>query len=113
MQFLLIVAHDYAFAPTEDLVGGIMSWIKHMTDQGVRIEGRPLRPASEATTLRIRYGQLQRVASTFSDSTEQMCAFELVECRDLEHAVEVARQHPMAAAATIEVRPIWSSLGDN
>ena len=111
MQFLLIIAHDEAFAPTEELVGQIMSWIKRMTDQGIRIEGRPLRPASEATTLRICHGKLQRTASTFSDSEEQMCAFELVECRDLEHAIDVASQHPMAAAATIEVRPVWSDLG--
>jgi len=111
MQFLLIIAHDDAFTPTEELVGQIMSWIKRMTDQGIRIEGRPLRPANEATTLRTRNGKLQRTALTFSDSAEQICAFELIECRDLEHAVEVASQHPMAAAATIEVRPVWNGLG--
>jgi hypothetical protein len=111
MQFLLIVAHDDAFVPTEELVGQIMSWIKRMTDQGIRIEGRPLRPAADATTLRIRNGKLYRAASTFSDSAEQMCAFELIECRDLEQAIDVASQHPMATAATIEVRPVWSGLG--
>jgi hypothetical protein len=111
MQFLLIIAHDDAFTPTEELVGKIMSWIKRMTDQGIRIEGRPLRPASEATTLRIRNGKHYRTASTFSDSAEQICAFELVECSDLEHAIDVASQHPMATAATIEVRPVWRGLG--
>lgn len=111
MQFLMIIAHDNAFAPTDDLVGQIMAWIKRMTNEGVRIDGRPLRPADEAVTLRMRNGNLQRSERTFSDSTEQMCAFELIECRDLEHAIEVASQHPMAAAATVEVRPVWSGLG--
>jgi len=111
MQFLLIIAHDDAFAPTENLVGQIMSWIKRMTDRGIRIAGRPLKPATEATTLRIRNGKLLRTARTFSDSDEQMCAFELIECRDLEQAIDAASQHPMAAAATIEVRPVWSGLG--
>ena len=111
MQFLLIIAHDDAFAPTEELVGQIMSWIKRMTDQGIRIEGRPLRPAIEATTLHIRNGKLHRAASTFSDSAEQICAFELIECRDLDHAIDVAVEHPMASAATIEVRPVWGGLG--
>lgn len=111
MQFLLIIAHDDAFAPTEDLVGQIVSWIKRMTDQGIRVLGRPLRPATEATTVRVRNGKRKRTSGTFSDSTEQMCAFELIECRDLEHAVEIAGQHPMAAVATIEVRPVWSELG--
>lgn len=112
MQFLMIIAHDDAFAPTEELVGQIMSWIKRMTDQGIRLEGRPLRPPAEATTLRIRNGTLHRATSTFSDSTEQICAFELIECRDLEHALEIAQTHPMAAAASIEVRAVWDDLGN-
>ena len=111
MQFLLIIAHDDAFAPTEELVGQIMSWIKRMTDRGIRVAGRPLKPATDATTLRIRNGKLQRTTRTFSDSDEQMCAFELIECRDLEHALEVAGQHPMSTAATIAVRRVWSGLG--
>lgn len=111
MQFLLIIAHDDAFTPTEALVGDIMNWIQRTTAQGIRIEGRPLRPASEATTLRIRGGKLHRTTATFSDSAEQMCAYELIECRDLEHALEVAQAHPMASAASIEIRPVWDGLG--
>jgi hypothetical protein len=36
-----------------------------------------------------------------------MCAFELLDCRDQDEALELARRHPMAKAATIEVRPVW------
>lgn len=112
MQFLLIIAHDDAFTPTETLVGEIMAWIQRMTARGIRITGRPLRPTTEATTLRIRGGKLHRSAAPFSNAEEQMCAFELVECRDLEHAIEIAQTHPMAAAASIEVRAIWDGLGN-
>ena len=82
-----------------------------MTDQGIRVQGRPVRPPAEATTLRIRNGKLHETAGTFPDSEQQMRAFELIECRDLEHALEVAGQHPMSTATTIAVRPVWSSLG--
>ena len=112
MQFLLIIAHDDTFAPTEALIGDIMSWIERMTALGIRITGRPLRPASEAITLRVRGDKLHRSAAPFSRAEEQMCAFELVECRDLEHAVEVAQTHPMATAASIEVRAVWDGLGN-
>lgn len=39
-----------------------------------------------------------------------MCAYELIECSSQEEAIEVAALHPMAEAATIEVRPVWSEL---
>ena len=65
---------------------------------------------AEAVTVRVRDGKLRRSPGPFSDAEEQMCAYELVECADLETAVELAARHPMAAAATIEVRPIWTAL---
>jgi hypothetical protein len=39
-----------------------------------------------------------------------MCAYELIEATDLPTAVALAATHPMAAAATIEVRPVWEDL---
>jgi hypothetical protein len=37
-------------------------------------------------------------------------AYELIERPSIEEAIDVASQHPMAKAATIEVRPIWNEL---
>ena len=67
-------------------------------------------PAATATTVRIRDGRQQVVAGPFSRSNEQMCAYELVECASMDAAVRLALTHPMAKAATIEVRPIWPEL---
>ena len=56
-------------------------------------------------------GKEAKVSSgPFSKSREQMCAYELVECDSFEAALESAKAHPMAAAATIEVRPVWETL---
>jgi DNA-binding transcriptional ArsR family regulator len=41
-----------------------------------------------------------------------MCAYELLACATLEVALEAAVTHPMAAVATIEVRPVWGALAD-
>jgi hypothetical protein len=37
-------------------------------------------------------------------------AYELLECGSLEEAVDVTASHPMAAAGTIEVRPVWEEM---
>lgn len=110
MQFLLIISHDQAFRPTDQLLLDIQAWIERAEAQNVRMLGKPLRPAGEATTIRVRDGLTQVTAGPFSSSAEQMCAFELVECASEADAVELASAHPMARVATIEVRPVWEGL---
>ena len=110
MKYLLIIAHDDAFKPTDKLVQEIHEWVAKTSKSGARIHGNPLQPPDTATTVRIRNGQQELSRGTFSKSTEQICAYELVDCENLEAAVQIALSHPMAKAATIEVRPIWSEL---
>ncbi len=110
MQYLLIISHDDFFTPTETLLQDIGAWIKEMERRGVRVYGNPLRPAGDATTVRVREGKVVLKEGPFADSKEQMCAYELIECSSNEEAIEMASKHPMAKAATIEVRPIWNEL---
>lgn len=110
MKFLLIIAHDDAFRPSEGLVSGIHQWVSEVAGQGIRVHGNPLCPADTAVTVRIRDGRSEISATTFSDSSEQMCAYELVECVSREDAIALALKHPMATTATIEIREIWSDL---
>jgi hypothetical protein len=39
-----------------------------------------------------------------------MAAYGLIACANAQEAVDIAASHPMARAATIEVRPVWSDL---
>jgi len=110
MQYLLIICHDDSFAPTETLVTEIVAWGKEMEDRGIAKYGNPLRPPSDATTVRVRDGNVVLKDGPFANSKEKMCAYVLIECAGLEEAINVASQHPMAKVATIEVRPIWDDL---
>jgi hypothetical protein len=110
MKFLLIIAHDNTFVPADELVAQIFEWIETMERRGVRVSGAPLRPAAEACTVRVRDSKVRRTAGPFSEAKEQICAYELLECDSMEMAVQAALSHPMASAATIEVRPVWEQL---
>jgi hypothetical protein len=110
MQYLLIICHDAAFTPTDTLFADIGSWIKEMESRGIRKHGKPLRPASDAVTVRVRGGKDAITPGPFAKSREKMCAYELIECTSKEEAVAVASLHPMAKVATIEVRPVWDEL---
>jgi hypothetical protein len=110
MQYLLIICHDEAFAPTETLVREIGAWVRDMEGRGILKYGNPLRPPGEAATVRVREGKVRVTDGPFAGSREKMAAYGLVECASLEEAIDVASRHPMARAATIEVRPVWADL---
>jgi hypothetical protein len=43
----------------------------------------------------------------FAETKEQVAGYDILECRNLDEAIEVASKHPVAAYGTIEVRPFW------
>ncbi|TAJ81726.1 MAG: transcription initiation protein [Gallionellaceae bacterium] len=110
MQYLLIICHDDAFAPNEVLFEEIGTWIAEMEQCGIRLYGNPLRPADSAKTVRVRKGKVRVTNGAFADTEEKMCAYDLIECADMDEAVEAASKHPMAKVATIEVRPVWANI---
>ena len=112
MQYLLIICHDASFTPSEALIRDIRAWINDMDLRNVRVHGNPLRPPSDAVTVRVRGEQLRVANGPFANSKEKMCAYELINCSTHEEAIEVASKHPMAKAATIEMRPVWAELAD-
>jgi hypothetical protein len=61
---------------------------------------------STATTVRVRNGQLLVSDGPFAETKELIVGFDLLDCADLDEAIEVARTHPMARGGRIELRPL-------
>jgi hypothetical protein len=81
--------------------------VQEMGRRGVRQFGSRLRPVSDATTVQVRGGEVLLSDGPFAETKEQIGGFDLIECRDLDEAIEVASTHPAAKFGTIEVRPLW------
>jgi hypothetical protein len=43
----------------------------------------------------------------FAETKEQIAGFYIIECEDLDEAIEIASRNPGARSGTIEVRPVW------
>jgi hypothetical protein len=41
----------------------------------------------------------------FAETKEQVAGYDIVECADLDEALDVASRHPTAVIGTIEIRP--------
>jgi hypothetical protein len=105
MRYVMLVCADESLEETEgDLP---TAWVQEMDERGVRKFGSRLRPVADATTVRVRDGEVLLADGPFAETKEQIGGFDLIECRDLDEAIEVASRHPAARFGTIEVRPLW------
>jgi hypothetical protein len=80
---------------------------EEMGKRGVLQGGERLRPTTDATTVRVRDGEVLTADGPFAETKEQMGGFYLVDCKDLDEAIDIASKIPGARVGTIEVRPIW------
>ena len=77
-----------------------------MEGRGVVRGGAGLRPPREATTVRVRDDEMLLTDGPFAETKEQIGGFVLIECADLDEAIEIAGKHPAASYGTIEIRPV-------
>ena len=108
MKYLMLVAvdpdhtaEDAARAPS------IESWFARATTTRAWVTGDRLRPASDATTVRVRGGELLITDGPFTESKEWIAGFDILDCKDLDAAIEIAANHPMAYTGRLELRPFW------
>jgi hypothetical protein len=105
MNYMLLIAGDESAAEhAEDGCGG---WSEEMVARGVIRGGGGLRPPTEATTVRVRDERVLLSDGPFAESKEQIGGFCLIECADLDEAIEIAAKHPAAGYGVIEIRPMF------
>ena len=83
-----------------------MAFTKDIIDRGLMKGGEALQPTSTATSVRVRNGDTLTTDGPFAETKDQLGGVYLVDCKDLDEAVEVAAGIPDARRGTIEVRPI-------
>jgi hypothetical protein len=102
---MMIVCYDPSLESVKDDGGmDIDSWVAEMDGRGVRLEGHPLSPG-DATTVRVRGGQVLVSDGPFAETKELMGGYDLLDCADLDEAIEVASKHPLARRGAMELRP--------
>lgn len=61
--------------------------------------------------VRVRNGELLVPDGPFAEIKEVIVGYDLLECADLDEAIEVARRHPMARGGRLELCP-FADLND-
>ena len=105
MKYMMFVCTDTAPDTDKTDEPDIDRWVAENDSRGRRLDGHVLAPTEAATTVRVRNGELLLSDGPFAETKEVIVGYDLIECADLDEAVEVARTHPMARAGRIEIRP--------
>ena len=106
MKYMMFVCTDTEPETDESIVPDIHTWVAENDARGRRVEGSVLGAASAATTVRVRGGELLVSDGPFAETKEVIVGFDVLECADLDEAIEVARAHPMAYRGRIELRAL-------
>ena len=69
--------------------------------------GDRLRYVSDATTVQVRSQEVLVSDGPFAETKEQIAGYDVIDCADLDEAIEVASKHPVARFGKLEVRPFW------
>ncbi|BDX04978.1 YciI family protein [Planctobacterium marinum] len=113
MKYLLMIYANETWEQAQPqgwddaLVSRYIAVAEDLQKQGVYLDGRRLAPVETATSVQVRNGETLISDGPFAETKEQLGGFFLVDCRDLDHATEVAAMIPSAEYGTVEVRPLF------
>jgi hypothetical protein len=111
-QYLLSVWHDddygdidFASPDMQRLASQVGDFNAALEKAGAWVFGTGLRPASSATVVRSRAGELSMTDGPYAETKEQMGGFWIIEAADLDAALEWAGKAAAACEGPVEVRP--------
>src|SRR5262249_23478524 len=112
MQYLLLIYGDEkaganrSKAEMDARMGEYVAYTEAMQTAGVMVAGEALHPTSAATTVRLQNGKRLTTHGPFAETKEQLGGYYVVNCTNLDEAIEWAAKCPGGRAGSIEVRPV-------
>jgi hypothetical protein len=107
----LVYLDEETFAPMSEHEQGLLINEALASDEALRrtgnyVDANALELPSAAVSVRVRDGRLSTTDGPFAETKEHLSGFIIIEARDLNEAIRLAGNIPMARLGTIEVRPV-------
>ena len=112
MKFLVLVYNDPQMLgemPVPEFnaqMRDCLSKADRMKANGHLIEAQQLEDVSTAKSIRVRNGRMVTTDGPFAETKEVLGGFNLIEARDMDEALEIAKQFPWSSSGCLEVRPV-------
>jgi hypothetical protein len=113
MQYLLLITEPgfttLPEAPPEVMEKELKAWSDYtawLQEKGWMVGGEALQPTSTATTVRQQDGKILTTDGPFAETKEALSGYYLIECENLDQAIEAASKIPSVSRGPVEVRPV-------
>ena len=112
MEFLMLIYANETDDPRpgtpegDAFMSAYYGYTKEVEEKKLTLGSNALQPVSTATTVRVRDGKTQTTDGPFAETKEQLGGYYLLNCKDLDEAIEYAARIPSANHGSIEIRPI-------
>ena len=112
MKYMVLIynrpgfVQDLSQAERSELFGEVDAIIKELTDSGELLGTEALADPSTTRTVRVRDGVPAITDGPFIEAKEQFAGYLLLDCADLERALDVAARWPDAKRFAMEVRQV-------
>jgi hypothetical protein len=117
MKYMLLVYfleksfHERSESERSELLRDAVHLANQLHSNAQYFDAAPLHPCSETKCVRMRGGKKILTDGPFEETHEHLCAYFLINARDLNEAIEVATRIPGAQFGTIEVRQVMEVDG--
>ena len=114
MRYMFLIYSQETDEPLspEDLdriVNGHRAVMADAGRQGILLGCERLKPTRAATTIRMKNGTPVTIDGPFAETKEQLAGYYILECKDLDEAIEWGKRIPTACGGregSIEIRPV-------
>jgi hypothetical protein len=90
----------------EAIMAEYNAFTQEVRQRGNFHSGDALQSTSTATTVRLQSGKTVATDGPFAETQERLGGFYILDCQDLDEAIELAAKIPAAKEGAVEIRPI-------
>lgn len=109
MRYMLLIYSQRQPEMSDRNYMGHLSLMREAADKGVFVAAEPLAPASKSTNVQVVDGKALVTDGPFTETKEQLAGYYILDCKDLEEAIEWAARIPQAcqgAEGRVEIRAL-------
>jgi hypothetical protein len=112
MKYVLLIhgneAEMMSMTPEQQAaqMGAYLAYTQDAVKEGVFDSGEALMPSAMSTTVRVKGGKTVTTDGPFAETKEQVAGYYVLECKDLNQAIEWAARISAIDGSVIEVRPV-------
>lgn len=111
MLYMFLLYHDPKVPPPADVMERHFALAADARKRGAYLTSEAIGGTENATTVRARNGDAVTTDGPFAETKEVLGGFYILDCKDLDEAIDYAARIPDAINGSVEIRPVMHVPG--